>query len=154
MRERERIARDLHDTFFQAIQGLLLRFNTGTDQLKPDEPARALLEETLKQSDRVMLEGRELVLDIRGEAQEGGDLSKAFAEVAAALRKTRETDFQLICHGSLQAFHPIVGEELHRIGKEALTNAFLHSRAKVIVTDAESSPLPWSAVWIPMGSAT
>jgi hypothetical protein len=33
MSERERIARDLHDTFFQGIQGLFLRFNTGTTML-------------------------------------------------------------------------------------------------------------------------
>jgi signal transduction histidine kinase len=38
--ERERIARDLHDTFFQAIQGLLLRFHTATSRLHKDEPAR------------------------------------------------------------------------------------------------------------------
>ena len=41
--ERERIALDLHDTFFQGIQGLLLRFNAGTSMLKADEPARAVL---------------------------------------------------------------------------------------------------------------
>jgi signal transduction histidine kinase len=63
LEERTRIARDLHDTFFQGIQGLLLRFNTGTALLKRDEPARAIFEEALEQSDRVMLEGRELMLD-------------------------------------------------------------------------------------------
>jgi hypothetical protein len=63
--ERERIARDLHDTFFQGIQGLLLRFHTATSQLPKDDPTRRILEETLLQSDQVMLEGRELVLDLR-----------------------------------------------------------------------------------------
>src|ERR1700730_16598363 len=65
LRERERIARDLHDTFFQAIQGLRRRFNTGTSLLKPDEPARAIFDEALAQSDQVMKEGRELLLDLR-----------------------------------------------------------------------------------------
>jgi len=50
--ERERIARDLHDTFFQGIQGLLLRFHTATSQLSKEEPARQVFEQTLKQSDQ------------------------------------------------------------------------------------------------------
>ena len=63
--ERTRIPRDLHDAFFQGVEGLLLRFNTGTALLKPNEPTRAIFEEALKLSDRVMLEGRELMLDLR-----------------------------------------------------------------------------------------
>lgn len=57
MSERERIARDRHDTFFQGIQGLLLRFQTATSQLPQQEPSRALFQQVLEQSDAVMLEG-------------------------------------------------------------------------------------------------
>jgi ligand-binding sensor domain-containing protein len=42
--ERTRIARDLHDNFFQGIQGLLLRFHTATCQLPQNEPARGIYE--------------------------------------------------------------------------------------------------------------
>jgi signal transduction histidine kinase len=66
--EREQIARDLHDTFFQSIQGLLLRFNTATSRVPTDHPARPLFEEALKQSDVVMAEGRELLVDLHGAA--------------------------------------------------------------------------------------
>ena len=135
MRERERIARDLHDTFFQGIQGLLLRFNTGTKQLKPDEPARAIFEETLEQSDGVMLEGRELVLDLRSGTRETTDLSEALSDVALSLRRLRNISFRAICNGSLRALHPIVFEEAYRIGKEALTNGFRHADASEIETE-------------------
>src|ERR1700722_3820917 len=75
--ERERIARELHDTFFQGIQGLLLRFHTATTQLKKDEPARKIFEAALKESDQVMLDGRELVLDLRTSATDNYELPSA-----------------------------------------------------------------------------
>lgn len=135
MRERERIARDLHDTFFQGIQGLLLRFNTGTTHLRQDEPARAIFEEALQQSDGVMLEGRELVLDLRSPTRDTYDLSEALAEVALSLRKLGNVTFRSICNGSIQALHPIVFEEAYRIGKEALTNGFRHAEASEMETE-------------------
>ncbi len=72
--ERERIARDLHDTFFQSIQGLLLRFHTATSRLQPDDPARPVFEQALEQSDDVMAEGRELLVHLHGATPNATDL--------------------------------------------------------------------------------
>jgi signal transduction histidine kinase/ligand-binding sensor domain-containing protein len=130
--ERERIARDLHDTFFQGIQGLLLRFNTLTSQLQTNEPARANFEEVLKQSDDVMLEGRELVLDLRTVATNDSSLSEAFSEAGAELRKGGNANFKVLVIGEPRPLHSIVFEELYRIGREALGNAFRHSHAGTI----------------------
>jgi len=130
--ERERIARDLHDTFFQAIQGLLLRFHTATSQLRKEEPTRRMLEETLKQSDQVMLEGRELVLDLRATASEPKDLSAAFADFGEGMRKAGSCDFRVVVNGGIRPLHPVVFEEMFKIGKEALSNAFRHSGAHSI----------------------
>ena len=130
--ERERIARDLHDTFFQAIQGLLLRFNTGTSLLKPDEPARAIFDEALAQSDQVMMEGRELLLDLRTGLGEASSLSEAFAAAEVDLRKIRDVNYKVIVHGVPKALHPVVFEEVYRLGREALVNAFRHSHATLI----------------------
>ncbi len=130
--ERERIARDLHDTFFQGIQGLLLRFHTATSQLSKEEPARRIFEETLKQSDQVMLEGRELVLDLRATASEQTDLSTAFSDFGEGMRKGSSCDFKVVVNGAIRSLHPVVFEELFKIGKEALGNAFRHSSAHLI----------------------
>ena len=130
--ERERIARDLHDTFFQGIQGLLLRFNTATSLLRKDEPARRIFEETLKQSDQVMLEGRELVLDLRATASEPSDLPTALAAFGEEMRKSAPCGFRVFVNGSIRSLHPVVFEELLKIGKEALGNAFRHSGAHSI----------------------
>src|SRR5215469_3301196 len=130
--ERTRIARDLHDTFFQAIQGLLLRFHTATSQLRKDEPVRRIFEEILKQSDQVMLEGRELVLDLRETVSEPIDLPTAFADFGERMRKGSSCDFEVVVNGTSRPLHPVVFEELFKIGKEALGNAFRHSGAHSI----------------------
>jgi signal transduction histidine kinase/ligand-binding sensor domain-containing protein len=130
--ERERIARDLHDTFFQGIQGLLLRFHTATAQIPKEEPSRQIFEETLKQSDQVMLEGRELVLDLRATASEPKDLPAAFADFGDGMRNIVSCEFRVVVNGPIRALHPVVFEELFKIGKEALGNAFRHSGAHSI----------------------
>src|SRR5215469_8904777 len=130
--ERTRIARDLHDTFFQGIQGLLLRFHTATSQLRKDEPVRRIFEETLKQSDQVMLEGRELVLDLRETVCEPTDLPTAFADLGEGMRKGSSGEFMVVVNGAIRPLHPVVFEELFKIGKEALGNAFRHSGAHSI----------------------
>jgi signal transduction histidine kinase len=132
LEERERIARELHDTFFQGIQGLLLCFHTATSQLRKDEPARRIFEETLKQSDQVMLEGRELVLDMRATASEPTDLPTAIADFGEEMRKGGSCDFRVVVNGSIRSLNPVVFEELFKIGKEALGNAFRHSGAHSI----------------------
>ena len=130
--ERERIARDLHDTFFQGIQGLLLRFHTATSQLSKEEPARRIFEETLKQSDQVMLEGRELVLDLRATASEQNDLPTALSNFGEGMRRGCPCDFKVVVNGAIRSLRPVVFEELFKIGKEALSNAFRHSGAHSI----------------------
>jgi signal transduction histidine kinase len=130
--ERERIARDLHDTFFQGIQGLLLRFHTATSQLKKEDPARRIFEETLTLSDQLMLEGRELVLDLRATVSEPSNLPTALADFGEEMRKGGSAEFRVVVNGEIRSLHPIVFEEVFKIGKEALGNAFRHSGARSI----------------------
>ena len=132
MSERERIARDLHDTFFQGIQGLLLRFQTGTSSLPATEPIRPMFEDLLKQSDQVMHEGRELVLDLRVRFADDEDLAQAFARVCSELQPVSPAKYNVIVQGKPKPLESEVNEEVFRIGKEAITNAFLHSGASLI----------------------
>ena len=140
LEERERIARDLHDTFFQGIQGLLLRFHTATSQLSKDEPAREIFEQTLKQSDQVMLEGRELVLDLRATTSELNDLATAFANFGEGMRTVDSCDFRVVVNGSARSLHPIVFEEIFKVAKESLGNAFRHSGAHSIEAEINYEP--------------
>jgi signal transduction histidine kinase/ligand-binding sensor domain-containing protein len=133
--ERERISRDLHDTFFQSIQGLLLRVNTATGQLNEDEPARPLLLDALEESDRVMLMGRELVLDLRSSISYEEELSEAFAEAGEEFKLYGSAESSVIVLGQSRPLHPLVAREIYVLGREALCNAFRHARAEKIETE-------------------
>jgi signal transduction histidine kinase/ligand-binding sensor domain-containing protein len=130
--ERERIARDLHDTFFQGIQGLLLRFNSATALLDPEEPARAIFREALEQSDLVMLEGRELVLDLRATTKEPLELPEALALAGEEFKELGRAEFRVTLVGQSRRLQTIAAGELFRLGKEALYNAFLHANGTKI----------------------
>lgn len=133
--ERERIARDLHDTFLQSVQGVLLRFHTATSCLTEDHPARRMLEQALKQSDHVMAEGRDLLVDLHAKTSKATDLPAALAEYGQQLQDGLSVAFKVAVNGSIRPLHPLIFEELYRIGSEALCNAFRHSMAHVIEAD-------------------
>ncbi len=130
--EREQIARDLHDTFFQSIQGLLLRFNTGASRLDMGHPVRRMFDEALKQSDQVMAEGRELLVHLHAVSSKANNLPATLADCAEQLQKVRSVEFKMAVNGNIRPLHPIIFEELSRIGKEAIGNAFRHSMARSI----------------------
>jgi len=129
--ERERIARDLHDTFFQGIQGLLLRFNTATAQLPANEPARPIFIAALEQSDQVMLEGRKLVLDLR-DTRESAELEDLISQAGEDLRSLHPAQFQLTMLGERRALQSTTSSELYSLIREALYNAFRHANATLI----------------------
>jgi hypothetical protein len=55
LEERQRIARDLHDTLLQSMQSLMFKFAVATEKLDTDDPIRPIFEATLEQSDQVLL---------------------------------------------------------------------------------------------------
>jgi signal transduction histidine kinase/ligand-binding sensor domain-containing protein len=141
--ERERIARDLHDTFFQGIQGLLLSFQSASRGLPSEDPTRKSFEETLAQSDRVMLEGRELVLDLRMRSVEGNELNREIEVAVVNSAKHSSAECRFHVSGEAKPMNGVVSEELYKISREALNNACRHSEATSIeirVAYMESGP--------------
>jgi hypothetical protein len=63
--ERERIARELHDTLAQSVQALILRVHLASTGLPPENPVRKDLEKTLEQAQKVLREARERIRDLR-----------------------------------------------------------------------------------------
>ena len=133
--ERERIARDLHDTLLQSVQGLILRFQAVLTRLPEDSAPRGAMEQALQRADQVMLEGRNRVHDLRQSTQASADLPEALEALAAELAHTCDTRFTLTIEGAPRDLHPVVREEAYRIGAEALTNAFRHASASRVDTE-------------------
>lgn len=132
MAERERIARELHDTLLQSTQGLILQFQAAVDRMDAGDPTRAALNEALDRGEAVLTEGRDRVLDLRASAEPLGELPDAFAAAGAELGQGREVRFRTVADGTPRTLRPVVKDEVYRIGREALLNAFRHAQASSI----------------------
>ena len=130
--ERERIARELHDTLLQGFQGLTLHFQAVMEQIPDQEPARQSMKKALTYADAVLLEGRQRVRELRPEDSEIHDLSQQIAAYGEELAKGRAIAFNVTIVGSPQLLHPVVSDEIYRIAREALANSFRHSQASKI----------------------
>ena len=135
--ERTRIARELHDTLLQSLQGLMLHFQTGIDLL-PGRPAEArkALEIAVDRADQAINEGRDTVQGLRASAVETNDLVSAVRilgeELGAADTNQNSVVFELEVEGVPRNLHPILRDEVYRIAAEALRNAFQHAHAQRI----------------------
>jgi signal transduction histidine kinase/ligand-binding sensor domain-containing protein len=130
--ERERIARELHDTLLQGMQGLIWRFQAATDRIPPSEPARQLMEQSLDRADQLLGESRDKVKDLRPAARDIADLAQAIAAEGEQFSSMHPAEFRVSVLGAPRDLHPIVREEGFSIAREALANAFLHGHAKRI----------------------
>jgi signal transduction histidine kinase len=135
--ERERIARDLHDTLLQSFQGVLLKFSA-ISYLIPNRPAEAqkTLESVVEQARKTITEGRDVVQGLRSSTIVNNDPARAISilgeELAADQAGGNCPDFQVQVEGTSWELAPLVREEVYRIAGEALRNAFRHARARRI----------------------
>lgn len=142
LRERTRIARELHDTLLQSFQGSLLRFQTAS-RLLQSRPAEAqrILENTMDQAQQALIEGRNAVEGLRSSLVEVKDLPEAIRtvgeELAANPADDRSIALSLTVGGVPRPLPSIVSDEVYRIASEALRNAFQHAGASRIEVELD-----------------
>jgi ligand-binding sensor domain-containing protein/signal transduction histidine kinase len=127
--ERERIARELHDTLLQGIQGLILRFQAIAERLPLDDPTRRMLETTLDRADEVITQGRDRIRYLRVSPEATLCLAEALARMGKELSQDGSVAFASLVEGDASPLHPLVRDEAYWIGREALVNAFQHAQA-------------------------
>jgi signal transduction histidine kinase len=130
--ERERIARELHDTLLQGFNGLMIRFHLAAQLIPSGEEAKAEMEEALDSADLVLNESRDRIRDLRYESLQMGSLLESLTATGNELNKLRPIAFDIVSSGPPRDLNPISFDEVYAISREALTNAFLHSQASNI----------------------
>jgi signal transduction histidine kinase len=131
--ERARIARELHDTLLQSVQGLMLRLQV-VDDLLPDGEAKEQLDQSLDRMEQAVNEGRQAVHGLRSPALAGGDLTQAIQDAANELASD-STTFRLLVEGSVRELQPLLSDDIYRIAHEGLRNAFHHGQARKVETE-------------------
>jgi signal transduction histidine kinase len=136
--ERTRIARELHDTLLQSVQGLMFSFQAARNLL-PDRTEKAMrtLDDAIREGDQAIAEGRDAIQGLRADPALTSaleyQLSAAGKELAISSRDGGESPtFQVIVEGARRSFSPVLQDEVYRIAREILRNAFCHAHASRI----------------------
>jgi signal transduction histidine kinase len=133
LEERNRIAREIHDTLAQIFTGILLQLQVAQriGGQRPDE-AWSLIEHVRKLAQEGLAETRRSVWALQPEAQEYSDLVGALSRITERMNSEAAIHMELHIHGTPQALPPDVGMNLLRIAQEALTNALRHGQARIV----------------------
>jgi PAS domain S-box-containing protein len=136
--ERVRIAREMHDTLLQSFNGLMLRFQVVRDMLpaRPEEALQAL-DGVLIMADQAITESRDAIQNLRSEAVAPLDLAYLLTVMGEELAEVEDARgeaaaFRVQVEGERQTLSPMLQEEVYRIGREVLRNAFRHADARHI----------------------
>ena len=136
MDERTRIARELHDTLLQGFLSASMQLHVAADHLSEDSAAKPILTNVLGLISKVSEEGRQAVRGLRL-SENSESLEESFGRVRQELAASRGIGFRVIVEGKHRAVSPMVRDEVYRIGREALVNAFQHANAKNVEVEVE-----------------
>ena len=133
--ERTRIARELHDTFLQTIQGSKLVVDDGLEEpLDPEKMHRAL-GQVSGWLERAIEEGRAALNSLRSSTTLKNELAPALRRAAEGGVVPDGMTVSVSVIGDVRELHPIVRDELYRIGNEAIQNAKSHSHGSRLSID-------------------
>jgi len=133
--ERTRLARELHDTFLQTVQGSKM---VADDALDPNSDAtrmRKALEKLSTWLAQAVDEGRAALHSLRVSTVERNQLSESLRRATEdpQFPATMTVTFSVI--GDAIDLHPVVRDEVYRVAFEAIRNAAIHSHASLLEID-------------------
>jgi len=138
--ERTRIARELHDTLLQGFLSASMQLHVATERVPADSAIRSTLERIQELMKKVIDEGRNALRALRSSDVHPEDLEEAFSRVRDEASAGNEIDFRLVGTGHPRPLLATTRDEVYRIGREALLNAFRHSGASHVEVEIEFAP--------------
>jgi signal transduction histidine kinase/ligand-binding sensor domain-containing protein len=130
LQERTRLARDLHDTLLQTIQGSKIVADEAKDHVEDPRMTGRSLDRLSEWLDRASVEGRAALEALRSSSIESNDLVGALHRVVDDCTPGARMTVNISTLGSVREMHPIARDEVYRIAHEAIRNACVHSGGK------------------------
>ena len=137
--ERQRIAREFHDTLEQELAGLSLRLDAAVPRVS-DDKAKGLLDQLRKLLFRLQTETRDFVWDLRDESQHSEPLETSLAILIDHLQTTTVIPLEFSAMADLPAVPALARHHLLRIAREAVNNAIKYSSAKRVRITLSHAP--------------
>jgi signal transduction histidine kinase/ligand-binding sensor domain-containing protein len=137
--ERERIARQIHDTFLQSVQAFLYRLATVREQIADNQQPQAVLDELVQLSSSVANEVRGGIHGLRELPVHVTGIAEALAALGRDLVAHRPIELHVSVIGGVRPLASDAYENISAIGQEAIRNAVLHADASVIKVELSYS---------------
>jgi signal transduction histidine kinase/ligand-binding sensor domain-containing protein len=130
--ERNRMARELHDTLAQGLGAITMQLEVVKRKLPADSTARGPLDEARDQARSSLADARNSIWNMRSQVLETGDLATALRGILKHLTDGRGIAAEVRVTGQARRLAPVTENNLLRIGQEAITNAARYARASEI----------------------
>jgi signal transduction histidine kinase/ligand-binding sensor domain-containing protein len=133
--ERARIARDLHDTLLQSFHASLIQMQTARNVFpRRFEEGIQTLDNAIGSAEQAIDEGRRTIQDLRATAAPRSNLECLLTAAAQELAEAPDSNgtnpvFDVTVEGTERILAPDLQDEVYRIGREVLRNAFRHAHA-------------------------
>jgi signal transduction histidine kinase len=132
LEERNRIARELHDTLLQTFFGAFYQLGLAVESLPAESQVKSKLDPILHIMELGIEESRNAIQALRSSDSRRSDLDAALSAVHREFSTKDDVDFRVHVIGQQRPLRPAIQDEIYRIGREALVNAFCHAAAKRI----------------------
>ncbi len=132
-RERNRLARELHDTLAHTLSGIAVQLEAMKTILEPNQgEAQAMLDQTLLATRNGLTDTRRALKDLR--ATQLDDLGLSLALQTMARKVADRAGLQLECEipDALDGISPAAEQAIYRITQEALENVVRHADARKV----------------------
>jgi signal transduction histidine kinase/ligand-binding sensor domain-containing protein len=127
--ERVRIARELHDTLLQTVQGSKLVADDALGKSDDSAHLRRALEQLSGWLGQATEEGRAALNSLRTSTIETNDLAAALRRATQECWFNKAIAVKFLATGRPRDMHPVARDEIYRIGYEAIRNACEHASA-------------------------
>ena len=144
--ERLRVARELHYTLLQSFQGLMFSFQAARNLLPGrTEDAMRTLDAAIHKGDEAIAEGRDAIQGLRVNPGLESNLEHQLTAAGKELARSSSAEgeppaFQVTVEGARQPLSPLLQDEVYRIAREILRNAFHHAQARRIEAEIAYDP--------------
>ncbi|HUA83673.1 MAG TPA: two-component regulator propeller domain-containing protein [Bryobacteraceae bacterium] len=134
--ERNRIARELHDTLIQGLSGITMEMQALAGRMKSREE-RGMLEDIIGDAGTCLRETRRSVAGLRSGRS---NLAAAIEQAARQITETKDVRLKLNLKNKPTGLAPDVEYNLVRIAQEAVTNSVKHSGARTVEVALDYTP--------------